>query len=74
MAFAKHKHESATSIRIPSFLNPLPTLSLQVVTEHRLWVPCIIHQTPTGYFAYGNIYDSMLLRDIHINQMVRVRL
>ena len=41
---------------VPSLLNtsrtsvPLP--SLQVVTEHQLWVPCIIHQTPTGYLLY----------------------
>ena len=25
----------------------LPTPFLQVVTKHHLWVPCVIHQTPT---------------------------
>ena len=30
----------------------LPTLSLQIVTEHQSWVPCIIRQTRTGYLFY----------------------
>ena len=30
----------------------LPTPSLQVVTDLQLWVPCIIHQTLTGYLLY----------------------
>ena len=40
---------------VPSILNPsplLPTPSLQIVPEHWLWVPYIIHQTPTGYLFY----------------------
>ena len=41
---------------VPSLLNLpatfLPTPSLQVVTKHWLWVPCIILQTPTGYLFY----------------------
>ena len=46
-----HRH-----IRVPSPLNPSPTFlpvpSFQVVTEHRLWVPCVIHQTLRGYLFY----------------------
>ena len=33
-------------------LTSLPTLSLQVVTEHQLCVPCFTHQTHTGYPFY----------------------
>ena len=49
-------HESAIGTRVPYLLNPPsispPTASLQVVTEHWLWVPCVIRQTPTGYLFY----------------------
>ena len=30
----------------------LPTLSLWVVPEHRLWVPCFMHGTCTGHLFY----------------------
>ena len=30
----------------------LPTLSLWVVPDHRLWVPCFRHQTCTGHLFY----------------------
>ena len=30
----------------------LPTLSLWVVPENRLWVPCFLHQTHTGQLFY----------------------
>ena len=43
----------------------LPTPSLQAVAEHRLWVPCATHQTPTGYhFTYGDGYVSVLFSQI----------
>ena len=46
----------------PTFL---PTPFLQVVTKHWLWVPCIIHQTPTDHlFTYHNVYISMLFSQI----------
>ena len=74
MAFAQHKHESAMGIRVPPPSWPPPHPVSSRCYRARLWVPCIIHQTPTAYFAYDNMYDSMLLRDMHINRMVRVRL
>ena len=53
---------------VPSLLNTRPTAlstrSLQVVTEHQLWVPCIIHQTPIGCFTCGNVYVSMVFSQI----------
>ena len=56
MVFAIHQHESAIGIHVPPLPNPsltsLPTPSQQVVTEHRLWVPYIMPQTPTGYLFY----------------------
>ena len=39
----RHTCDPPTSCSTPSF---------QVVTEHQLWVPCIIRQTPTGYLFY----------------------
>ena len=30
----------------------LPTLSLWVVPEHQLWVPCFMHRTHTGHLFY----------------------
>ena len=40
---------------VPFILNPLPTsfhtLSLQDVTEHWLWVPCVIHQ-PCPFYLF----------------------
>ena len=50
---AMYQHESAIGIHVtrPSWTTPfptsLPTPSFVVVTEHQLWVPYIIHQTPT---------------------------
>ena len=46
--FVIHQHESAIDIYVaPSILNPLPislpTLSLWVIPEHKLWVPCFMH-------------------------------
>ena len=49
MVFAKHQYELAIGIHGP-------TLSLQVVTEHQLWVPCVIHQTPPGYLSLPFIF------------------
>ena len=52
--------------RVPSILSSsptsLPTLALQVVIEHWLWVPGFIHQTRTGYiyFICSNAYISVL--------------
>ena len=37
-------------LKPPSQLLPIPPLL--VVTEHQLWVPCFIQQTPTGYLFY----------------------
>ena len=52
MVSAIHQHESATGIHMfpPSTSLPIPPLSL--VTEHQLWVPCVIQQIPTGYLLY----------------------
>ena len=47
MIFATHQPESATVNMYPSLLKPspslLPTASLWVVPEHRLWVSCFKH-------------------------------
>ena len=70
MDFALHQYESATAIQMypPSWTplpTSLPTVSLQIVTEHQFWVPCIINQTFTGYlFIYDNVYVSMLSSQI----------
>ena len=56
MVFAIHQCELAIGIHV--FPHPeiaptyLPTLALQVVTERWPWVPCVIHQTHTGYLYY----------------------
>ena len=43
-------------IYVPSFLNPIPAspliLLLQIVTDHWLWVSCIICRISTGYLFY----------------------
>ena len=56
MAFAIYQHESATGIHVsPSPELPctsLQTPSLQVVTEHWLWVSCFMLQTGTGHPFY----------------------
>ena len=55
MALAIYQYESVTGIHLspqteaPTFLL-IP--SLQVVTEHWLWLPCIIYQIPTSYLFY----------------------
>ena len=45
---------------VPPILNPpptsLPTLSLWVVPERLLWVPCFMYQTCTGHLFYMVIY------------------
>ena len=51
MVFAIHQYEPAIGIHV-SPLSHLCTLSLQVVTEYRLCVSCIIHQTHTGYLFH----------------------
>ena len=51
MVSATHQHELATGIDV-ILPTSLPIPSLQVVTDHQLWVPCIIHQTLTGYLFY----------------------
>ena len=49
MVFAIHQYELTIGIQVC----PLPfTPSLQVVTEQQLWVPCITHETCTGYLFY----------------------
>ena len=52
MVSAIHQHESAIGTRVspPSWIPlPLPSHPIaQVVMEHQLWVPCVVHQTPTG--------------------------
>ena len=46
----------------PTFL---PTSSLQVVTEHQLWVPVSYIKLPLAvYFTYSNVYVSVLLSQI----------
>ena len=48
--------------------NPPPTSftipSLWVVPVHPPWGSCLMHQTWTGYFSYGNVYVSMLFSQI----------
>lgn len=34
------------------FSSSRPAAFLQVVTQHSLWVPCVIHQTPAGHLSY----------------------
>ena len=56
MVFAMYQYESTIGIHVspppelpPTFLsNP----SLQVVTDHWLWVPCFMHQTGTDCLLY----------------------
>ena len=57
MVFAIHQYEFATGIHVShQILNPsptcLPTLSLWVVPEHWLWVPCFMLRTCTGHLFY----------------------
>jgi len=51
--FAIPRHEPVTEYTCVSSSWPpstsLPTLSLWVVPEHWLWVPCFMHQTCTGH-------------------------
>ena len=55
--FAIHQYESAMGTHVSTpILNPPPTSRptawLQMATEHGFWVPCVMHQTPTGYLFY----------------------
>ena len=56
MAFAVQQHELATGIHVPPDPEPsspsFPNLSLWVVPEHWLWVPCFMHQTCTSHLFY----------------------
>ena len=56
MIFAIHQHELTTGIHVyphPELtLTSFPTLSLWVVPEHQLWVPCFMHQTCTSHVFY----------------------
>ena len=56
MVFDIHQHELVTGIRAPLILSPpptsLPTLSLWVVTEYWIWVPCFMGQTCPGHLFY----------------------
>ena len=56
MVFAIHQCEFATDIYVPPILNSpstsLPALSLWVVPEHWLLVPCFMHQTCTVHLFY----------------------
>ena len=68
MVFAIHQHESAidnTCPLPPRLPNSLPFPPLLVVTDHWLWVPWPYSKLPLAlYFAYGNVYISVLKRDI----------
>ena len=53
MVFAIHQYESATCIHVSRpILNPAPMSFPSPIPvgcpEHRLWVPCFMHQTCTG--------------------------
>ena len=52
LVFAIRQYELAigTHVSLPPS-SPL-TPPLQIITERWFWVPCIIHQTPTGYVFY----------------------
>ena len=72
MVYAIHQCESAIGMYtcVSSLFNSSPTSlpthpSRSSTALHQLWVPCIIHQTSTGYlFTYGNVYVSMLFSQI----------
>ena len=59
---------------VSCILNPpptsLPTLTLQVVPEPWLWVPCIIYQTHTGYLFYICVSFAALHRgsSVHLSR------
>ena len=53
-----HRHTCDPSL-LRLLSPPSPPHPLQVVTEHQLWVPCVIHQTPTGYmFQWCSLRSS----------------
>ena len=54
MVFAIHQLKLATGIHIcvPSLLNPPHSPPDPSCPGLLLWVPCIIHQTPTAYLFY----------------------
>ena len=54
MIFVKYQHESTIGIHeSPPSQTPLhPTPPLQVVTEHRFWVPSNSKFSPATYFTY----------------------
>ena len=61
MVFAIQQHELATGMHVcPRTMNPpltsLPTLSVWVVPEHRLWEPCFMHGTCPGHLPNTTIY------------------
>ena len=65
MVFVIHQYESTIVIHVS--LPPPPTLSLQVVTEHWIWVPCVIYQTHTDYLFY--IWQHICLSAILSNHL-----
>ena len=56
MVFAIHQHELATGMHVsPPCWTPLPPHSPSPssrLSEFWLWVPCIIHQLPTGFLLH----------------------
>ena len=68
MISAIHEHESAIGIHVfPWLLNcpptSLPSPPFWVITEHQLWVSCIIQQTPTHHCTYGDVHILILLSE-----------
>ena len=69
VVFAIHQHELTTGIHVSPHPEPHSYLSPYLIPlgclRHWLRVPCIIHQSPTGYLVYiSKVYVSMLFSQI----------
>ena len=53
------------SLNLPSTTHPTPLLS--VVTEHRIWGPCVIQQISTGYLILHMVMSGPIIRKSKTN-------